>query len=44
MEGTHFVNKDIPALKNGREIESEAVAEFEKKVKKNHIKVRIVVL
>jgi len=39
VEGTHFVNKDIPALIYGREIESEAVAAFEKKFKKNHRKV-----
>ena len=41
MEGTHFVNKDIPALIYGREMESEAVAAFEKKFKKNHRKVKI---
>jgi len=41
VEGTHFVNEDTPALKYGREMESEAVSEFEKKFKKNHRKVKI---
>ena len=41
VEGTHFVNEDIQALKYGREMAPEEVSEFEKKFKKNHRKVKI---
>ena len=34
VEGTHFVNEKIPAIRYGREMESEAVSEFEKNSRK----------